>query len=148
MRVVLEPDAAELEAAFTLRYRVFVDEQQVPLDLERDAYDQTASHVVVFDGAGAAVATGRVRRLAGEAKVERVAVDRERRGEGLGRLVMDALEERARDLGVARLKLAAQRSAIAFYERLGYEGYGADFEEAGIQHRWMRKGLTTTRTSQ
>ncbi|PIE20255.1 MAG: GNAT family N-acetyltransferase [Proteobacteria bacterium] len=141
MRVVTEPTARELEAAFALRERVFVAEQRVPRELERDAWDATAAHVVVFD-ADAAVATGRVRILERDGKIERVAVTRDRRGQGLGRMVMDALEAHARVLGATGLRLAAQASAIGFYQRLGYRAYGEPFVEAGIDHRWMRRPLS------
>ncbi|TNF26730.1 MAG: GNAT family N-acetyltransferase [Deltaproteobacteria bacterium] len=142
MRVTHEPDPATLEAAFRLRERVFVGEQGVPVELERDAHDATAHHVVLVDDA-VAVATGRVRLVAPTlAKVERVAVDRERRGAGVGRAVMAALEERAGQLGATTVRLAAQESAIGFYERLGYTAHGERFWDAGIPHRWMDKPLT------
>ncbi|EWS62421.1 hypothetical protein Y695_04353 [Hydrogenophaga sp. T4] len=38
--------------------------------------------------------------------------------------------------------LHAQRSAVGFYERLGYLARGASFEEAGIEHLEMFKPLT------
>jgi len=143
MRVIVEPDPAALSAALALRERVFVGEQGVPLDLEHDEHDATAHHVVLFaENHGEAVATGRVRLVGdGVAKVERVAVDATHRGTGLGRRVMDALEARARDLGASVARLAAQESAIGFYQRLGYRGFGERFWEAGLAHKWMDKPL-------
>ena len=139
-RIVDAPDDGERAAAYALRARVFIDEQRVPADLERDAHDDTADHVVLLAG-DVAVATGRVRLVDGVAKVERVAVDRALRGTGLGRRIMEALEARAVRLGATTVKLAAQVSAIAFYERLGYVAYDPPFMDAGIEHRWMRKRL-------
>ncbi|PKN55836.1 MAG: GNAT family N-acetyltransferase [Deltaproteobacteria bacterium HGW-Deltaproteobacteria-14] len=141
MRVAVEPDPTTLEAAFQLRQRVFVEEQGVPAALERDALDAVAHHVVLLEGERA-IGTGRVRLVAPDvAKVERVAVDVDRRGQGSGRRVMEALEERARALGAANVRLAAQESAVAFYQRLGYTAHGERFWDAGLPHRWMDKAL-------
>lgn len=137
----LNPSPAELASAMRLRERVFVDEQRVPPELEHDEHDKTAAHVVLLQGS-VAIATGRVRLVdAGLAKVERVAVDASLRRTGLGRLVMSALEERASGLGAARVKLAAQVSAIPFYEAIGYVAKGDVFMDAGIAHRWMSREL-------
>lgn len=42
-----------------LRRAVFVDEQQVPAELETDALDPLSHHVVALDAAGRVVGTGR-----------------------------------------------------------------------------------------
>ena len=75
------------------------------------------------------------------AKVERVAVRAERRGEGIGRELMIALERAAEASGYGRLVLHAQVPVVPFYERLGYEAVGDPFEEAEIPHRRMSKEL-------
>lgn len=139
-RLVIDPTSDALEAAFSLRYRVFVEEQRVPLDLERDGLDEQARHAVLLEG-DRAVATGRLMIGAEAAKVQRVAVAPERRGEGLGRVIMEALEEVARQAGAPVARLASQVGAVPFYERLGYRAYGDPFMEAGIAHRWMDKPL-------
>jgi predicted GNAT family N-acyltransferase len=139
-RLVIDPTGDALEAAFALRYRVFVEEQRVPEDLERDGLDDAARHVVLLEGERA-IATGRLLIGAEAAKVQRVAVAPERRGEGLGRVIMDALEEVARQGGAPLARLASQAGAVPFYERLGYRAFGDPFMEAGIAHRWMDKPL-------
>ena len=50
---------AELCKALSIRIKVFVEEQQVPLEEERDAYDDTALHFGAFVG-DKMVGTGRV----------------------------------------------------------------------------------------
>lgn len=142
-RIVAAPTGADLAAALALRVEVFVDEQGVPADLERDGLDPACEHVVVFDpGDGAAVAAGRMRLSAdGIAKMQRIAVRADRRGLGLGRLVMRHLEARAAAQGAAVSRLASQASAVGFYERVGYRAWGEPFVEAGIDHRWMDLAL-------
>jgi predicted GNAT family N-acyltransferase len=133
---------AEREQALALRHAVFVVEQGVPAELEPDAADAGADHVLVADPAGKVVATGRLVRLdAGTGKVGRMAVARGARGRGAGRVVLAELERVARERGMAEVVLHAQLSARGFYDRLGYAAEGPVFEEAGIEHVAMRKRL-------
>jgi len=89
---------------------------------------------------GAAVGTGRLLLTAPagrNARIGRVAVLREWRGKGVGRAVMRYLEEEGRQRGYGGITLAAQMTALAFYQRLGYVERGEVFLEAGIEHVWM-----------
>jgi predicted GNAT family N-acyltransferase len=58
----------------------------------------------------------------------------DRRGEGIGARLMDAIETAAREQGVETLVLHAQVPVEGFYTKRGYETVGAEFEEAGIPH--------------
>jgi predicted GNAT family N-acyltransferase len=51
--------------------------------------------------------------------------------------VLQALTEAARARGDREVLLHAQRSAIGFYDRLGWQRRGEVFEEAGIPHQEM-----------
>jgi predicted GNAT family N-acyltransferase len=138
-RVVTSEDRAR---AFALRHEVFVVEQGVPEDLERDEQDDTAAHVLAEDAAGRLVGAGRLVRLEGRVgKVGRMAVARSERGRGAGAAVLTELERIARDGGLAEIVLHAQLSAKGFYDRAGYLVEGTQFEEAGIAHVLMRKRL-------
>ena len=69
------------------------------------------------------------------------AVLREARGRGIGRALMRAIEDRARTLGLDRVCLNGQLSALPFYRQLGYRAHGDVFLEAGIEHRAMDRVL-------
>ena len=71
---------------------------------------------VLLERDGRLLATG---TLVGD-HVDRVYVAPEHQGRGLGRRVMAALEQRAREAGVWTIRLAASIPARVFYERLGY----------------------------
>lgn len=132
---------AEREDAFAVRRTVFVDEQGVDPEIEYDEHDETAAHVVAYDG-DEAIGAARLREIDEmTGKAERVAVLRSRREEGVGRALMEAVERRAREFGLERLRLHSQTTAAPFYSRLGYERYGEEFEEAGIPHVKMRKSI-------
>lgn len=134
-------DAADprFDDALTIRERVFVEEQGVPMDREIDGLDDEATHFLLTDEVP--VATARVRPHDGGLKVERVAVLPAHRGEGYGEAVMDEVEAHARRVGYEEVVLNAQVPVVEFYERLGYVVEGEDFEDAGIPHRTMRKSL-------
>jgi predicted GNAT family N-acyltransferase len=140
---VFTHEAPAFDDALALRKRVFVEEQDVPLDREVDGRDPEATHFLVRD-AGEPVATARVREYDGGSalKVERVAVAGERRGEGYGDEVMDAVEAHGRERGYDRLVLDAQVPVVGFYERRGYTVEDDEpFDDAGIPHRRMAKQL-------
>ena len=63
------------------------------------------------------------------------------RGSGVGRQVIDALEQAARARGDQRVVLSAQRSAEGFYQRLGYQLVGEPYDEVGIAHIGMARLL-------
>jgi predicted GNAT family N-acyltransferase len=125
-----------------LRTRVFVEEQGVPPEIERDARDATAVHALSRDAAGRVVATGRL-LLAGEgpATIGRMATDASARGGGHGAAVLAELHRQALLRGATEVELHAQVTARRFYERAGYTAVGDVYEEAGIAHVTMRRTL-------
>jgi predicted GNAT family N-acyltransferase len=149
--VRIAEDPADREACFAVRKEVFVREQGVPEDIEYDAYDAEAVHVLAVREEGVPLGTGRL--LSGDAaaaknggdpsvgSLGRLAVTREARGLGVGAALVRAIEEAARARGLTAVDLHAQTHALGFYERLGYEVYGPEFPDAGIPHRAMRRPL-------
>ncbi|MDR4998961.1 GNAT family N-acetyltransferase [Brevibacillus sp. FSL K6-0770] len=134
----------EMQDALTVRKAVFIDEQQVPAELEIDEHDEQGSGTVHFVAYNEQepVGASRLRPYApGVGKVERVAVLQSERGTGLGRQIMLVMEDAAKELGFDSLKLNAQTHAQRFYEKLGYEPHGDVFDEAGIEHIAMVKAL-------
>ena len=127
------------EEAVAIRRRVFIEEQGVPEADELDGKDAQRTHFLARDAAGRAVGCACLRPYDARLKVERVAVLPELRGSGLGRELMEAVEEHARELGARELVLHAQASVVAFYEKLAWSCSGPRFFEAGIEHQKMGK---------
>lgn len=122
---------------FALRREVFVIEQKVPEDLEIDAEDMTATHIVgIADGA--VVAVLRVLWKDDHAKIGRVAVAASHRGLGLGAEMIRFAVTHAAGKGQECCYLESQSDKVGFYERLGFIAYGDEFMDAGIPHRKMR----------
>ena len=131
----------ELEDAFLVRRKVFVDEQRVPLSLEIDEFDETASHFVIYKK-DVPIGAGRIREtITGVGKVERVCILPSYRGLHLGKLIMQALEDHGSEQGFEKIVLNAQSHAIPFYESIGYTITSPEFMDADIPHRAMEKKL-------
>lgn len=131
----------EYEDAINIRRRVFVEEQDVPLHLELDEYDSEAVHFVVYDE-DTPFGAGRIRVIEpGIGKVERVCILPSYRGQKLGNLIMQCMEDYSFSAGITKLKLNAQSQAITFYEKRNYTINSPEFLEAGIPHRAMEKQI-------
>lgn len=136
--VALADYAADLPALRAVRDVVFVQEQQVPVAIERDALDPLCTHVLARDASGRPIGTG---RLAPDGRIGRMAVLRDWRGRGVGLAMLRLLVRRAADAGLGEVHLHAQVDAEGFYAAEGFIPLGERFEEAGIQHQAMHRPL-------
>jgi predicted GNAT family N-acyltransferase len=132
---------ADMARAYTIRRRVFIEEQHVPEEIELDADDAFAFHALATVGDDA-IGCGRMLDHGdGEVKIGRMAVVPEFRGTGVGRDILRFLMDRARACGLRKAVLHAQLSAEGFYLKEGFTPLGDVFDEAGIAHRKMEKLL-------
>ena len=161
LEVVTSPE--QLDAAFAIRVTVFVGEQHVPLELEKDAADAEPG-TVHFLGFLDGTPVGAARLLpppapGAAAHIGRVAVLAHARGRHVGTALMRALEaetwrrhaegvwprserDEASGTDSVRIELSAQETAVAFYQRLGYVVGGRRYLDAGIWHRDAVRTLT------
>ena len=130
---------ADRQALEAVRVMVFVEEQRVPVDIEMDDRDAHCTHVLARHK-GKPVGTGRV-DIEKHGKIGRVAVLPQYRGQGMGRVLMVALEAIAQQAGLSQVWVNAQVSAQGFYEKQGYVAEGETFLEADIPHLRMTKAL-------
>jgi predicted GNAT family N-acyltransferase len=128
-------DRAEL---MFVRLRVFVEEQGIPESEEMDAADPDCRHALAIAENGDLVGTG---RLDPRGKIGRVAVLPKFRRAGVGNAIVRHLVNQATELGIAQVYLHAQADSVGFYERLGFRAEGPIFDEVGIPHRRMRRGI-------
>ena len=137
MKIVVTTDFA---ACLAIRRKVFVEEQSVPEELEYDAADATAVHLLAtLDGRP--VGTARLLIDGAEGKIGRVAILQDCRGTGAGAALMRAALEELRARGVTTARLGAQTHALGFYEKLGFTACGPIYDDAGIPHRDMSRPL-------
>jgi len=126
-----------------IRDIVFIDEQNVPPELEYDDHDVNYVHALAFDGRKNPVGAG---RLLDDGMIGRMAVLKEGRGLGIGRAILLALVNEARKKGLPEVQLNSQVHAIGFYEANGFIAEGDEFMDAGMPHRRMVRPLPRTNT--
>lgn len=126
-----------------IRFTVFCNEQGVEKSHEIDEYDATnmAKHLALYKD-GKAVATSRFFKESDDVwHAGRIAVLKEYRGMGLGRIVLEYAESEMKKLGAKAITISAQTQAQGFYESLGYKAYGDIYPEENIPHIAMKKEL-------
>ncbi len=134
----------DLDAGYALRRDVFETEQNIPRPLDRDPYDYSADHVVVFADDGRCVGTGRIVRIdARTAQIGRMAVAKDQREHGIGALVLEALERMAAMRGLTDLLVASQLPAEPFYLSRGFVRQGEQFLDQGVPHVMMKKTISS-----
>jgi predicted GNAT family N-acyltransferase len=129
-----------VDEAMELRRTVFVDEQGVTLEADRDGRDDEAVHLVAVND-GRVVGTLRLLAAGEVSRLGRMVVSPELRGSGIGGRLLDLADEVAREMGHRRIALHAQVPARRVYERAGYRRQGDVFVEQGIEHVAMEKPL-------
>lgn len=132
---------ADRQDANLVRTIVFIDEQGFSPENELDDIDPTACHVVLYHD-GQPIGTARTFPDPEDPAcyiIGRVAVLKEHRGGGTGRILMEAVEALAIRQGARRLYLGAQCHASGFYQKLGYETYGEHYYDEHCEHVHMQK---------
>jgi predicted GNAT family N-acyltransferase len=147
MKSCIVTNKQQLQDALSVRHRVFVEEQNIPIEIDQDEYDGSATHVVIYDKE-MPVATGRYRVVKNMAKIERIAVLSSYRGRGMGKMIMEELEQEAKKRDLAYVILDAQAHAEEFYEKLGYQSVSGVFMKQSIPHLEMKKRLTKAKVMQ
>mgnify|MGYP001824568421 FL=1 len=117
---------------------MFVLEQGIPAALEWDERDPDCRHALALLDDDRAVATG---RLQPDGRIGRMAVLANWRNRGIGRAILEQLQERARRLKLPVVYLHAQEGTTGFYQKAGFIPRGETFEEAGIPHIEMYRQL-------
>lgn len=130
-----EADASSL---LSIRFRVFVQEQGVPLSIEKDGRDEGCLHVLAETPQGEAIGCGRLWVDGKSAKIGRMAVLPGWRSGGIGRGLLDRLLKEAQKAGIDDVFLSAQVAALDFYKRAGFLAEGGIYQEAEIPHQRMR----------
>jgi predicted GNAT family N-acyltransferase len=138
-KIIVPPNS--YEDAKVVRRIVFQKEQGIDGELDFDGNDDTATHVVAYYEKKP-IGTGRIRKIADtSAKIERVAVVKDKRKMGIGKLIMKTMDEYLEKSEINTVTLDAQVHAKSFYESLGYVQKGEVFEEVGIPHVVMTKNF-------
>ena len=136
----------ELNLGFALRIKVFFEEQKVPMELEFDEKDNSENtvHIGFFDN-NKLIGVARLIDLDKDViHIGRVVIDKEPRGQGIGRELIIGCENIAQQILKRKIiiELSAQIQAENFYKSLGYNRVNdIIYLDAGIEHVDMRKEI-------
>jgi predicted GNAT family N-acyltransferase len=126
--------------AYSIRKRVFIEEQGVPEEMELDEFDLNALHALAYLDSEC-IGTARLVTLTGSVgsigRVGRMAVLPRYRRQGVGKQLLKTLLKASQAQGFKQVELHAQVAVIPFYELFGFITQGDVYEEAGIAHRDM-----------
>ena len=143
---ILESEKDRL-LGFKLRTEVFVNEQNVPIELEFDEKDNSEHtiHIGYFNG-DELIGVARLIDMDKEViHIGRVAIDKNHRGKGIGNRLILGCEDIAKNVlnKDFTIELGAQFYAENFYKKLGYNRINNNvYIDAGIKHIDMRKTIT------
>ena len=117
-----------------IRRSVFIEEQNVPEELEWDEFDKTSQHIIALDNNGNPIGTGRIKA---DGQIGRMAVLKDWRNKGIGKSILDELLKIATQSKHNEIYLHAQLTAIKFYEQSEFTINSDEFMDAGIPHKTM-----------
>jgi len=131
----------DFEKYYHLRWRILREPWNQPKGCEKDELEDGAFHIMVCENDGTVVGVGRVHfNSEDECQIRYMAVEGNYRRRGIGEIVLNKLEEAAKSGGAGQIVLNARETAVAFYEKAGYEVTEPAHTLFGsIKHFKMRK---------
>lgn len=127
------------EDVIKIRDEVFVEEQQ--FKEEYDSIDNHCTYLVICES-DKPIATCRYYKKSDDTyAIGRIAVIRDRRGRGIGRLIVEEAEAHIKKEGGRFATLSAQLRVREFYEKMGYTAQGQTYYEEYCEHIRMMKKL-------
>ena len=120
---------------------MFSGEQGVSIAADRDGRDDESTHLVAIENERV-IGTCRLLFRGNVARLGRLAVDPDRRGQGIAAALLELADGVAMERGARSISLHAQTYARRLYLDAGYEERGPEFVEEGIEHVAMGKRLS------
>ena len=129
----------EMDKSYTIRKKVFCEEQKISKEIEFDNLDHLCGHFLIFNFKKA-IATARVRQKEKNLlKIERVAVLLEFRRLKVGSILIQNIIKHYMNLDDNKSIILHSQVAVAdFYKSINFISYGDKFFEDGIPHIAMK----------
>jgi N-acetylglutamate synthase-like GNAT family acetyltransferase len=143
MRIIEPKTADEFEQYYNLRYEILRKPWNQPKSSTKDEWENKSIHMLMLDENNKPVACGRLQiNSKDEGQIRSMAVKDEMQGKGLGKLIIQYIEDKAKELSLKTIMLDARENAVKFYERCGYKVVGDSYLLFGlIRHYKMEKHL-------
>lgn len=126
-----------INLAFDIRTKVFIEEQGIDKDVEIDGTDKDAKNMILIVN-NKPIGTSRLIVIENKMYIGRVAVLKEYRKKGYATHMINFLLNEAKNLGYNEVFIHAQTYVKNFYEKIGFKKFGDEFLEANIPHIHMK----------
>ncbi len=144
MATIKTPTTKEdFKAYYALRYKVLREPWGHPKGTEKDDYEPISVHFMAVDDNGEVIGVAKLfEKVPGVGHFSHLAVDPQHQRIGIGSLLVQAVETRARELGYASLGTMSRVTATAYFEKHGYQVTEIPAPHLGTTHLvWMEKKL-------
>lgn len=133
----------EVQAIIELRYKILRQPWDQPKETSSDGMEDTSFNAYISDKNGKVIACGRLQENENKiGQIRYMAVDDDQQGKGLGKLILIALENKAKQIELNSIELQARENALAFYKSNHYQLKEKSFKLWDIiQHYLMHKQL-------
>lgn len=133
----------DFKAYYALRYKVLREPWGHPKGTEKDDYEPISEHFMAVNEKGEVVGVAKLyEKSAGVGHISHLAVAGEFQHKGVGHLLVQTVEARARERGFRSIGSMARVTATKFFERYGYRVTGIPSLHLGTTHLvWMEKEL-------
>ena len=134
----------EFKAYYALRYRVLREPWGHPKGTEKDDYEPISEHFMAVNDKGEVVGVAKLyEKTEGVGHISHLAVAPENQHKGIGHLLLNSVEERARARSFKIIGTMARVTATAYFERSGFRVVGIPAPHLGTTHIvWMEKALS------
>ena len=133
----------EFKGYYQLRWQLLRAPWNQTKGSEVDDIEDQCFHVMAVDKSNNIIGVARLQfNSPSEAQIRYMAVSKEHERKGIGRDLIDAMEEHAKTSSCYQIVLDAREPAVDFYKKLGYKIIEKSyllFDE--IQHFYMSKNL-------
>jgi N-acetylglutamate synthase-like GNAT family acetyltransferase len=134
----------DFKAYYALRYKVLREPWGHPKGTEKDDYEPISEHFMAVNESGEVVGVAKLYEKAEEVgHISHLAVAPEHQHVGIGHLLLESVENRARELGFSIIGTMARLTATAYFEKAGFQVVGISTPHLGTTHLvWMEKALS------
>jgi predicted GNAT family N-acyltransferase len=134
----------ELERCLNIRNEVFTIEKGISKEIEVDENDNLNSgyeHFVATCNENDMGAFRCIKISNDTVKIQRFCVLKQYRKQGIGKRIIEDVEDYYKAKEITKLELDAKFSVCGFYEKCGFEKVSDIFIEAGVEHIKMVKKI-------
>jgi len=134
---------AHFKAYYALRYKVLREPGGHPKGTEKDDYEPISEHFMAVTETGEIVGAVKLYEKApGIGHLSHLVVAQEYQHKGIGRMLIEAAEKRAREKGYQTLGAMSRLTATAYFEKYGFRITELPTLHLGTIHLvWMEKKL-------